>query len=99
MHLVSIMCAAFQQIAPGEDVDIFVHATDSPGIVRLDWFLDNEVQGDGWTSPDPNGVPYVHHTFTWRGSTPGEHYLFVTATDVNGQVGTSEIVSYTVPTP
>lgn len=84
------------EIAPGEKVDIFVHATDSPGIVQLDWFLNNERQGDGWTSDVEGGVPWVHHTFTWRQATEGRNYIFVTATDVNDQVGTSEIKRYTV---
>lgn len=84
------------EVAPGDTVDIFVHATDSPGIVQLDWFLNNERQGDGWTSDVEGGVPWVHHTFTWRQATEGRNYIFVTATDVNDQVGTSEIRRYTV---
>ena len=50
-----------------------------------------------WDSPDPNGVPYTHHTFTWRDpSPPGDYFIRVKAVDKDGQEGWSKNEEYTI---
>lgn len=77
-------------------VDIYVNATDNPHIVRLELQIDSEVISS-WDSPDPNGVPWTHHTFTWREpSPPGDYFIRVKAVDKDGQEGWSANEEYEI---
>lgn len=80
----------------GKKVDVYVNATDNPHIVRLELQINSEVISS-WDSPDPNGVPYTHHTFTWRDpSPPGDYFIRVKAVDKDGQEGWSKNEEYTI---
>jgi hypothetical protein len=75
----------------GEKVDVYTHAFDSPGVVKLELYKDGEKTDLEWSSPEPEGVPYIHHTFTWREAENGNHEFQVKAVDQGGVEGWSDM--------
>jgi hypothetical protein len=81
-----------QETTPGSKVDFYVHAFDNPAITTIELYRNGEkVDEFVWTSPDPEGVPYVHHTFTWRSASEGNYEIKAVARDKWGGEGWTEV--------
>jgi hypothetical protein len=83
------MSLSAEETKVGEQVDIYVHAFESPAIMTIELHRDGE-KVDEWTSPDPAGVPYVHHTFTWTPDSDGDYEFTAIARDQWGGEGWSD---------
>ncbi|MFN2115696.1 MAG: hypothetical protein ACK2T6_08265 [Anaerolineae bacterium] len=81
--------------AVDEDVDVYVHAFDNPNITGLRLVVDGEVLKE-WASDDPEGVPYIHNTFTFRRAAAGKYVVTAIASDKFGSEGVSLEEHYTV---
>jgi hypothetical protein len=79
----------------GEKFDVYTHAFDNPHITGLDLHIDGQKVSE-WQSPDPEGVPYIHHTFTIRKAEKGKFEIKVIARDKFGSEGISDTEYYTV---
>jgi hypothetical protein len=84
-----------EETTVGTQVDIYVHAFNSTSIVSIELQRDGE-KVDEWTSPDPEGVPYQHHTFTWTPDSDGDYEFTAIARDKWGGAGSSAPETLTV---
>jgi hypothetical protein len=75
----------------GDKVDIYTHAFDSPGVTKLELYHNDEKTEQEWTSPEPEGVPYLHYTFVYRDAEEGNHEFKVKAIDTDGNEGWSDV--------
>ena len=73
--------------SPSENIILEVWASDSTGISKIEWYLNDTLIGQ------KTDLPYIH---LWKPG-PGNYELFAKATDLAGNSTDSEVVRFSVP--
>jgi hypothetical protein len=86
------------QIATGSTVPVAISAGDSKGIMHLELWVDGLLYVS-WNSTSPVGESTVQVSLAWQQPTPGNHTLYVVASDSQGLSTTTPQITVDIVAP